>query len=47
MFKSYNHSMDTSEIELLEYVSDDGKNIFRTWLRKLKDSTARACFEFD
>ena len=34
--------MDTSQIELLEYVSDDGKNIFRTWLRKLKDSTARA-----
>ncbi|XOF34389.1 MAG: type II toxin-antitoxin system RelE/ParE family toxin [Candidatus Electrothrix sp. YB6] len=34
--------MDTSKIELLEYVSDDGKNIFRTWLRKLKDSTARA-----
>ena len=34
--------MDTSEIELLEYVSDAGKNIFRTWLRKLKDSTARA-----
>jgi putative addiction module killer protein len=34
--------MDTSKVELLEYVSDDGKNIFRTWLRKLKDTTARA-----
>ena len=42
LFKSYNYSMDTSKIELLEYVSDDGKNIFRTWLHKLKDSTARA-----
>lgn len=34
--------MDMSKVELLEYVSDDGKNIFRTWLRKLKDGTARA-----
>jgi len=39
--------MDTSEIELLEYVGNDGKNIFRTWLRKLKDSTARAEREFE
>ncbi len=34
--------MDMSKVELLEYVSDDGKNTFRTWLRKLKDGTARA-----
>jgi len=34
--------MSTPQIRLLEYVTEDGKNIFRTWIRKLKDHTARA-----
>ena len=34
--------MNRPQIRLLEYVTEDGKNIFRTWLRKLKDNTARA-----
>ena len=34
--------MNKPQIRLLEYVTEDGKNIFRTWLRKLQDNTARA-----
>ena len=34
--------MNTLPIRLLEYVTEDGKNVFRTWIRKLKDNTARA-----
>lgn len=34
--------MNTPQIRLLEYVTEDGKNVFRTWIRKLKDNTARA-----
>ena len=30
------------QIELLEYITEEGKNPFRGWLRKLKDSMARA-----
>lgn len=34
--------MTEPQIKLLEYVTEDGKNIFRTWLRKIKDKAARA-----
>ena len=34
--------MNTPQIRLLEYVAEDGKNVFRTWIRNLKDNTARA-----
>lgn len=34
--------MNAPQIRLLEYVTDDGNNVFRTWIRKLKDNTARA-----
>ena len=34
--------MNDSQIELLEYVTEDGKNVFRSWLKKLKDRVARA-----
>ncbi len=34
--------MDEPQIKLVEYVTEDGRNIFRSWLRKLKDATARA-----
>ena len=34
--------MNTPQIRLLEYVTEDGKNVFRSWIRRLKDNTARA-----
>ncbi len=34
--------MNPPEIQLLEYVTEDGKNVFRNWLLKLNDRTARA-----
>jgi len=34
--------MDETQTEILEYVTEDGKNVFRSWLRRLKDRTARA-----
>jgi len=34
--------MNTPQIRLREYITEDGKNVFRTWIRELKDSTARA-----
>ena len=34
--------MEESHISLVEYLKEDGKNVFRTWLRKLKDQMARA-----
>ena len=34
--------MNAPKIKLLEYVIQDGKNVFRTWIRNLKDKTARA-----
>lgn len=34
--------MNEPQIKLQEYVTEEGKNVFRTWLRKLKDKTARA-----
>lgn len=34
--------MNTPQIKLLEYVTEDGKNIFRGWIRSLKDNTVRA-----
>lgn len=34
--------MDELKIEILEYVNEDGKNIFHDWLRSLKDKAARA-----
>ncbi len=34
--------MNELQIEILEYVNEDGKNVFHEWLRSLKDKTARA-----
>ena len=34
--------MNDPQIELFEYVNESGKNIFNSWLNKLKDKTARA-----
>ncbi len=34
--------MNDYKIELLEYVNEDGKNVFHEWLLKLKDKAARA-----
>jgi putative addiction module killer protein len=34
--------MDDSKIELLEYVTEDGDNLFHGWLNSLKDRSARA-----
>ncbi|MBN2804943.1 MAG: type II toxin-antitoxin system RelE/ParE family toxin [Deltaproteobacteria bacterium] len=34
--------MSNSKIELLEYVTEDGRNIFHKWLCSLKDKVARA-----
>lgn len=34
--------MNDRKIEILEYVTEDGKNVFRSWLHALKDKTARA-----
>lgn len=34
--------MNEPQIKLLEYVTKEGKNVFRTWLHKLKDKAARA-----
>ena len=34
--------MDGANLELREYVTEDGRNIFRTWISKLKDKAARA-----
>jgi putative addiction module killer protein len=34
--------MDGSNIEVREYVTSEGKNVFRTWLDKFKDKAARA-----
>lgn len=34
--------MDAVRIEILEYVNEDGKNVFHEWLRSLKDRAARA-----
>lgn len=30
------------QTEILEYVNEDGKNVFHEWLRSLKDTAARA-----
>lgn len=34
--------MNNSQIELLEYLTEDGQNPFRKWLEKLRDRQARA-----
>jgi putative addiction module killer protein len=34
--------MNDSQIELLEYLTEDGQNPFRVWLEKLRDRQARA-----
>ena len=34
--------MVNSKIQLLEYITEDGKNPFHKWLRSLKDRAARA-----
>ncbi len=34
--------MAETQIELLEYVTKEGKNTFKSWLHKLKDRAARA-----
>ena len=34
--------MIDQQIELVEYVNESGKNIFNSWLTKLKNKTARA-----
>ena len=34
--------MDDSQIQLLEYITEDGKNPFHKWLNSLKDLSARA-----
>jgi putative addiction module killer protein len=34
--------MNDIQTEILEYVDENGKNIFRAWLRSLKDKVARA-----
>ena len=34
--------MNGPQIKLLEYVTEEGNNVFRTWLHKLKDKAARA-----
>lgn len=34
--------MAETQIELLEYVTEEGKNTFKSWLHKLKDRAARA-----
>lgn len=34
--------MNNSQIELLEYLTEDGRNPFRKWLDDLKDRQARA-----
>ena len=34
--------MNKPQVKLLEYVTREGKNVFRTWLHKLSDKAARA-----
>ena len=34
--------MTHHEVEILEYVTEEGKNVFRSWLHALKDKAARA-----
>ena len=34
--------MDDSQIQLLEYITEDGENPFHKWLNSLKDLSARA-----
>jgi putative addiction module killer protein len=34
--------MNAPQIRLLEYVTEDGENVYRTWIRKLEDNRARA-----
>ncbi|MFW6332664.1 MAG: type II toxin-antitoxin system RelE/ParE family toxin [Thermodesulfobacteriota bacterium] len=34
--------MSDNKIEILEYITSDGKNPFHHWLRSLKDQVARA-----
>ncbi len=34
--------MTETQIELLQYVTEEGKNTFQSWLHKLKDKAARA-----
>ena len=34
--------MDDSQIEILEYLTEHGRNPFRKWLEKLRDRQARA-----
>ncbi len=35
--------MDDFNIDLLEYIDEDGKNVFHNWLNLLKDRAAQAC----
>lgn len=34
--------MDDSKVQLLEYITEDGGNLFHSWLKSLKDRVARA-----
>jgi putative addiction module killer protein len=34
--------MNNHKVEILEYVAEDGRNTFRSWLHALKDRSARA-----
>lgn len=34
--------MNEVRIEILEYINENGKNVFHEWLRLLKDKTTRA-----
>lgn len=34
--------MSAQKVEILEYVTEDGRNVFRSWLHALKDRAARA-----
>ncbi len=34
--------MNDRKIQLLEYINENGKNVFRSWLHSLKDKVARA-----
>jgi putative addiction module killer protein len=41
-FKATVVFMDEPQIQILEYITEDGKNVFRNWLLKLRDVTVRA-----